>query len=81
MPALIAPTELAPEIFRRDYLAMTAITLLLAALTCLHRLWATLDRSAAPAQRARHARIGRFEGSMLLLLYAGYYYLLFPATG
>ena len=67
IPGIIAPIELSPEVFYRDYLAMTGLTLLLATMLYLHRiLW----------NRASHS-IGRFEGSLLLLGYAAYYYFLF----
>ena len=67
IPGIIAPIELSPEVFYRDYLAMTGLTLLLAVMLYLHRiLW----------NRASHS-IGRFEGSLLLLGYAAYYYFLF----
>lgn len=80
MPALINPIRLDPEVFQRDYVSMTAITVVLAALVYLHRLWALLDRSAPTALRAQHARVGRGEGALLLLLYVGYYYWLFLST-
>lgn len=67
IPGLITPIALAPEVFYRDYLSMTAITLLLAAMLYVHHLfW----------NKARHS-IGRFEGSLLLLSYGAYYYFLF----
>jgi cation:H+ antiporter len=71
LPGLIAPVHLAPEVFYRDYGAMTAITLLLAAMLYGHRLlWS----------KASHS-LGRIEGSLLLLAYAAYYYFLFSVQG
>jgi cation:H+ antiporter len=68
IPGLVTPITLAPEVFYRDYGAMAAITLLLAAMLYAHRLfW----------HRASHS-IGRLGGSLLLLSYAAYYYFLFP---
>jgi cation:H+ antiporter len=68
IPGLFTPITLAPEVFYRDYGAMAAITLLLAAMLYGHRLfW----------NQASHS-IGRLGGSLLLLSYAAYYYFLFP---
>ncbi len=80
MPALISPTALAPEVFNRDYVAMTGITLLLALLIFLHRLRTRMDKAAPLAERMRHARIGRIEGALLLFSYGAYYYVLFSAA-
>ena len=76
MPAIIAPTALAPEVFNRDYMAMTGITLLLAGMLYGHKLLATFGPAKSPARK--HSRLGRIAGSLLLLTYAAYYYLLFP---
>ncbi len=67
VPSLIAPVELQPEVFYRDYATMTAITLLLAIMIYSHSL---LRRKIKPV-------IGRLGGGLLLLSYAAYYYLLF----
>lgn len=64
MPALISPTQFGQEVFNRDYIAMAAITLLLALLLLSHRLF-------------NRAFIGRFEGVLLLMAYGTYYYFLF----
>ncbi|MGK0500365.1 MAG: cation:H+ antiporter [Oceanicoccus sp.] len=80
MPALINPPDLSPEVFSRDYLSMTAMTLLLAALLLGHRLMAKTDNSATSSKPAYSGCIGRTEGAVLLLCYAGYYYLLFPMS-
>lgn len=80
MPAVINPITLEPAVFRRDYVAMTAITLLLAALVFLHRLWSIIDKKAPATVRSRHARIGRLEGGLLFLAYAAYYYRLFSVS-
>jgi cation:H+ antiporter len=78
MPALISPSQLSSEVFNRDYLAMTAITLLLAALIAFHFF---ANRKHQPAGQdpatSRSGRIGRSEGALLLLCYGAYYYLIF----
>lgn len=80
MPALISPIALEPAVFSRDYVAMTGLTVLLAVLVLLHRLWSRLDTDAPRAVRRQHARIGRFEGGLLFALYGAYYYWLFHAA-
>ena len=77
MPALISPTQLEPAAFSRDYLSMTAITLLLAGILLTHKLLAR-KKSHTEAAPTRLGRIGRIEGTVLLLAYGAYYYLLFP---
>jgi cation:H+ antiporter len=70
---LIQPLQLEPTVLYRDYAAMTAITLLLAAVIALsHR---------RQQRRGQRAYIGRRAGALLLFCYAGYYYLLFPEWG
>lgn len=69
VPALLAPTDLDPVVFHRDYAAMTAISLLLAFILYF-KVW--LNRSNKPL-------VGRISGVVLLLLYASYYYKLFSA--
>ena len=76
MPALINPTQLEPSVFQRDYLAMTAITLLLAILVIAHSMRGRQQTTAATGQ----ACIGRVEGALLLFVYATYYYFLFSPT-
>jgi cation:H+ antiporter len=71
MPAIIAPSALQQEVFNRDYLAMTALTVLLAVLM-IGRHWLSTKKPAGAA------KIGRADGVLLLLCYAAYYYLLFP---
>ena len=79
MPALISPSPLVPEVFNRDYLSMTAITLLLAAIVLCHKLFTKANTPANPATNGKKiSRIGRKEGALLLFAYAAYYYLLFP---
>ncbi len=75
MPALITPLDLDVSVFTRDYMAMTAITLLLALIILAHKLW-----GAAKGQSTvtKVAHIARIEGGLLLLVYAAYYYVLFP---
>lgn len=80
MPALINPISLEPAVFQRDYLSMTAITLLFVALIYLHRLWSRLDKNAPREVRSRHARIGRLEGGLLFLAYGAYYVWLFSES-
>ncbi len=81
MPALINPTQLEPSVFQRDYLAMTAITLLLAVLIIAHKIGGKRQQNAlANPTGSNNARIGRLEGALLLLAYATYYYFLFPST-
>ncbi len=72
MPALINPPQLEAVVFERDYLAMTAITLLLAAILYGHYLW----RYVSKGQQQHTMVIGRFAGTLLLLVYGGYYYWL-----
>lgn len=75
MPALINPPQLGAEVFNRDYLAMTLITVLLTVMVLGHRQWARL---AGQGDVDWHSnRIGRVEGALLLLAYAAYYYVLF----
>lgn len=79
MPALISPAQLGPEVFNRDYLAMTFITLLLAAVIFAHFLWSRRKLPDTIATGSVYAgRIGRLEGVLLLCCYAAYYYLIFP---
>lgn len=76
MPALIDPPQLEPEVFNRDYLAMTAITLLLAAMIFAHSFFS--KPTMGGTRTVYTGRIGRAEGLVLLLAYGAYYYLLFP---
>lgn len=79
MPALIGSTTLGPEVFNRDYSAMTFITLLLAAMLYAHRSWERFaNRHHIGHTQSQQSLLGRVAGSILLLSYAGYYYLLFP---
>lgn len=75
MPALISPSRLEPVVFSRDYVAMTAITLLLAAILLIHT---ALNKKKSADKHC--ARLGRIEGVLLLSAYATYYYVLFPAS-
>lgn len=78
MPALLNPTALEPEVFSRDYLSMTAMTILLAIIIGSHFL---LKRNKTEPQASSIiGRIGRTEGGLLLLAYGAYYYLLFPMS-
>jgi cation:H+ antiporter len=81
MPALISPSQLEAEVFYRDYLSMTFITLLLAVIIGVHYLAA---RKKQPAEQdpatARSGSIGRLEGVLLLSFYGAYYYLIFTVS-
>lgn len=70
MPGLIAPLELGSSLFSRDYLAMAALTLLLVA---------GIAFSLRNKSSEQTGRLGRRFGSVLVLLYALYYVLLFGA--
>ncbi|KUJ83979.1 calcium/sodium antiporter [Microbulbifer flavimaris] len=65
VPGIIAPLELQPAVFSRDYLAMLAMTLLLVSAIAAS-LW----------RRPCGARIGRRLGATLLGCYGAYYWLL-----
>ncbi len=79
MPALINPAMLEPSVFSRDYLSMTAITLLLAFILYFHRMLSGVGKNTANVATTRKmGRIGRTEGVLLLLGYIAYYYILFP---
>lgn len=81
MPALISPAGLGAEVFNRDYLSMTFVTLLLGALVFGHFFWArrklpdTITTASVQA-----GRLGRIEGCLLLACYGAYYYLIFPVA-
>lgn len=77
VPALISPMTLDPLALSRDYMMMTAITLLLAALLYGHYLWARRLSSRTSGQRDHKLLIGRFAGLVLLSVYASYYWLIF----
>lgn len=76
MPALINPPTLDSEVFTRDYAAMTAITLLLAAIALCHKLWANRHMDS-PTSGCTTSTIGRLEGLLLLLAYGLYFTVLF----
>jgi cation:H+ antiporter len=78
MPAMLKPLSLEPAVFNRDYLAMAAITLLLAAMIYGHKVWVNYSSSRELA--IKHNHLGRVAGAVLLLSYAGYYYWLFQAV-
>ncbi len=72
IPGIIHTTSMELEVFSRDFAAMAAITALLAAAIIVDfqiRKW----RSSA----GKTVHLGRLIGSVLLVCYAGYYYLLF----
>ncbi|MEQ9463386.1 MAG: calcium/sodium antiporter [Haliea sp.] len=70
IPGLITPEVLEPLVLYRDYLAMTAITVLLAAAIFL-------SRNRRKSGGGGHAYLGRSVGMLLLSLYALYYYWLY----
>jgi cation:H+ antiporter len=65
IPAIIQPIFMEQAVFYRDYLSMTVLSLLLSGTMLLTFLI------------KKDARIGRIVGAALLLLYVGYYTLLF----
>ncbi len=65
IPGLIAPVEFSDEVFRRDYLAMAGITVLLAII-----LYVDAFVRSQP-------RLGKLAASILLACYVTYYYFLF----
>lgn len=77
LPGLIYPLDLEPAVFFRDYLSMTTITVILAAMLYGHRLWVHYSSSEQLAQKHNH--IGRISAAVLLLSYGAYYYWLFNA--
>jgi cation:H+ antiporter len=85
MPALIGSVDLTPEVFNRDYVAMTGITLLLAVILYGHFMWGKINQKKAvnPGQLAAipHQSLGRIAGVALLISYIAYYYWLFPMNG
>ena len=72
LPGIISPPHLSPDSFDRDYFAMAAITLLLAAAIIVDYLL----RNRQPNSHGS-ARLGRRIGSLLLIGYVYYYYTLF----
>ncbi len=70
IPGLITPETLEPLVLYRDYLTMTAITVLLAAAIFL-------SRNRRKSGDGGHAYLGRSVGMLLLSLYALYYYWLY----
>lgn len=82
MPALLSPTQFEPEVFNRDYIAMAALTFMLALMLFGHKLlYAAQSRATQSAEQPKNrAFIGRLEGVLLLIAYGTYYYFLFPTT-
>jgi cation:H+ antiporter len=64
IPAIISPLSMPEEVFSRDYLSMTGLTLVL----CGIMAWGFFV--------SKQATLGRISGMLLLILYAGYYTLL-----
>ncbi len=71
MPGIIAPLELSPPVFYRDYLAMAALTAVL-----MLSVWLSLRHK----QSHQSGRLGRRLGASLLALYGMYYVLLFASS-
>ncbi|GAA5523963.1 inner membrane protein YrbG [Microbulbifer aestuariivivens] len=65
VPGIIAPLDIQPAVFSRDYLAMLAMTLLLVS-AITYSLW----------RHPSDARLGRGHGALLLGCYGAYYGLL-----
>ena len=72
VPGIMNPIGLDEQVFFRDYLAMSALTLVLA--VSLYTSWYS-HRDSDPADVVH--RIGRRRGSVLITIYALYYYWLF----
>jgi len=76
IPAIIEPIALEASVFSRDYLAMTAITLLLGTAMVI-----SYFKSSPPAQAnvasIKSSGISRLTGVLLLLAYMAYYVVLF----
>lgn len=81
VPGLFGPTDMSgSEVFSRDYMAMAAITLFLAAAIVVDYFLRNSSSNNAATNAdgvAVDARLGRRIGSALLLGYIAYYYLLF----
>ncbi|MBU2885447.1 calcium/sodium antiporter [Gilvimarinus agarilyticus] len=67
LPGVIAPLAMEPAVFHRDYLAMAALTALLAL---------ALLVSAFVYRRRGGPRLGKLMGVVFLAIYAGYYFIL-----
>ena len=65
VPGLIAPVEFSDDVFRRDYVAMAGITILLAAILYID------------AFVRNQPQLGKLAACILLASYATYYYFLF----
>ena len=73
LPGLILPTEMGPEVFYRDIMTMTLLTVALLSIGCSKIFFANrkqLDNGIEPT-------LGRLSGALFLLVYAGYYGLIF----
>ncbi|WP_049723625.1 calcium/sodium antiporter [Gilvimarinus polysaccharolyticus] len=68
IPGIIAPLDMEHAVFNRDFLAMGALTLILAIALYVSLL--------ARRNKTRGAALGKPIGALLLALYAGYYVLL-----
>ncbi len=67
IPTLIHPISMEGVVFSRDFVAMTLITLALGGFMLFSFL----------RNHGKHSQLGRLSGLILLVLYAGYYTLLF----
>jgi cation:H+ antiporter len=67
IPATISPIVMDTTVFYRDFLSMAGIALVLGTLMLISYL----------KSQNGEGRLGRIAGTLLLLLYVGYYYILF----
>ena len=72
VPGLINPLTMDSSVFTRDFMAMGLITLLLSAAIIVDYLLRNRGE-----ENHGHAKLGRRIGSLLLIGYISYYYILF----
>lgn len=72
LPGIIHTVNMDASVFWRDFAAMAAITLLLAVAIVVDFTWRRYHPTADGT-----VQLGRVIGSLLLVIYCGYYYLLF----
>ena len=75
IPAIIKPIALEASVFTRDYMAMTALTLLLGFAMVVS--YVRCQPSANEGISVKSGSISRFTGVLLLLAYGAYYVVLF----
>lgn len=76
IPAIIKPIALEASVFTRDYMAMTALTLLLGTAMAI-RYFKSSPAATKTNTGVKTAGISRFTGVLLLLAYGVYYVVLF----